>query len=391
MDSQAAAKTEVSPLEAARRVAPVVRAHSQQAERERRLTGPVVEALSEAGLFGLFAPRSLGGLEADPPTAARVIEEVTAADSAAGWALFNPAAWAFFSARLPDRGAEEIYGGGAVAAVAGPFHPPMQAVAADGGYRITGRSPFVSNCRDARWIATTALVATGGDGPQAIAAYLRADQFAIIDTWDVLGMRGTGSDDVAATDAFVPAARTCALAPEFTPGSHYRGPLYRFSMMGAVAATLAPIALAVARNAIEEVSAIAQHKTPFGSATLLRERPAAQQKIAEAEAALRSARALLYETLGAVWERVLAGEPVSLQQRADLLLAVTNAISSAGRVADLTYSVAGTTGIYARNPLERHFRDLQVLRQHGFASEARYETAGRVYVGLPPDWAPIVL
>jgi alkylation response protein AidB-like acyl-CoA dehydrogenase len=60
-------------------------------------------------------------------------------------------------------------------------------------------------------------------------------------------------------------------------------------------------------------------------------------------------------------------------------------------VADLTYSVAGTTGIYARNPLERHFRDLQVLRQHGFASEARYETAGRVYLGLPPDWAPIVL
>jgi alkylation response protein AidB-like acyl-CoA dehydrogenase len=136
---------------------------------------------------------------------------------------------------------------------------------------------------------------------------------------------------------------------------------------------------------------MAQGKTPFASTTLLRERTTAQVKLAQAEAMLRSARALLYETLGEVWEQTLAGEPTSLEQRADLLLAVAHATSSAAKVVELAYSVAGTSGIYTKNPLERHFRDIQVLKQHGFASENRYETVSQVYFGLPPEFAPTAL
>jgi len=167
--------------------------------------------------------------------------------------------------------------------------------------------------------------------------------------------------------------------------------LYQFSLMGALAVTFPPIVLAIARNAIDEVFAIAQEKTPFGSTRLLRERAMAQVKLAQAEAALRSPRALLYDTLGEVWERPLDDEPASLKHRADLLLATVNATESATKVAELMYSVAGTHGIYTRNPLERHFRDLQMLKQHGFASESRYEAVGQVYLGLPPEFAPVML
>jgi alkylation response protein AidB-like acyl-CoA dehydrogenase len=152
-------------LEAARRIAPVIRAHNEEAERERRLSKPVLDALTEAGLLRMFNPRSLGGLEVDPLTCARVVEEVSAADSVAGWSLFNPLAWAHLCARLPDAGAEEILGRNPHAVLAGPFHPPMQAIPVDGGYRITGRSPFASNCRDATWIAVTAMV-MDGDHPR---------------------------------------------------------------------------------------------------------------------------------------------------------------------------------------------------------------------------------
>jgi indole-3-acetate monooxygenase len=193
------------------------------------------------------------------------------------------------------------------------------------------------------------------------------------------------------TNTFVPTTRTFPLVAEFEPGSHFQGSLYRFSLMGDLAATFAPIVLAIARNAINEVSAIAHRKTPFGSTTLLSQRTTAQIKLAEAEAVLRSARSLLYETLKERWEQTLTGESPSLTQKADLLLATVNANTSAGKVAQLMYSVAGTSGIYTRNPLERHFRDLQVLRQHGFASESRYETVGQVYLGITPEWAPIVL
>jgi len=385
-------------IDAARRITPVIRDHNEEAERERRLSRAVLDALTDAGLLRMWTPRSLGGLEVDPLTCARVIEEVAGADSAAGWTLVNPLTYAFFCARLPDEGAEEIYRSGPNALIAGPFHPPVQATPVAGGYRLTGRAPFASNCHDATWIARTALVMDGdtprlraSGAPEVLLAIVPIDDCEIIDTWYVMGMRGTGSDDIALTDLFVPQARTFPLVPEFAPGSHYQGPLYKFSAMGNVAATFPLVVLAIARQALDEVYTLAQGKTPFASTTVLRERATAQVKLAQAEAAVRSARALLYDTLGETWEQTLAGEPPSLVQRADLLLAVANATSSSAKAVELAYNVAGTSGIYTRNPLERHFRDMQVLKQHGFASENRYETVSQVYFGLPPEFAPVVL
>ena len=99
-------------IEAARRIAPVIREHNGEAERERRLSRPVLDALYETGLLRMFTPRSLGGLEVDPITRALVIEEIAGHDTAAGWTLENPLDWAYLCARLPDEGAEEIYSGG---------------------------------------------------------------------------------------------------------------------------------------------------------------------------------------------------------------------------------------------------------------------------------------
>jgi len=379
-------------IDAARRIAPVIREHNEEAERERRLSPPVLAALHESGLLRMCTPRSLGGLEADPLTRALVIEEISAHDTAAGWTLANPLDWAYLCARLPDEGAEEVYGGGANIVIAAQFGRPMQAAPTEGGYRITGRAPFVSNCHDTNWIATTAMVTTGGQTraesePEMVMAYLPPGSCEIIDTWHVSGMRGTGSNDIAVTDVFVPRARTFPIVPEFTPGSHYQGSLYRFPLIGIVASNLPPLVLAVARRAIDEVTELAQGKVPVTRSTALRERASAQAKLAQAEAILRAGRGLLYDTLRETWEATLAGETISLRQKADVLLAMTHAVSSAVKAVDLMYSVAGTSGIYTRSPLERYFRDVQVLKHHAFGAETRYETVGQVYLGLPPDFA----
>ena len=105
---------------------------------------------------------------------------------------------------------------------------------------------------------------------------------------------------------------------------------------------------------------------------------------------LRSGRVLLYDTLSDAWRATLTGETFSLRQKADLLLAMTNAVSSAVKAVELMYSVAGTSGIYTRNPLERYFRDVQVLRHHAFGAETRYETVGQVFLGLPPDFPALL-
>jgi alkylation response protein AidB-like acyl-CoA dehydrogenase len=378
-------------IEAARRIAPVIREHYDEAERERRLSPPVLAALHETGLLRMCTPRSLGGLEADPLTRALVIEEISGHDTAAGWTLANPLDWAYLCARLPDAGAEEIYRRGANVVIAAQFGRPMQAAPAPGGYRITGRAPFVSNCHDATWIATTAMVMAGDPSraegaPEMVMAYLPHESCHVIDTWHVMGMRGTGSNDVAVTDVFVPTARTFPLMPEFTPGSHYQGPLYKFPLVGIIASNLPPLLLAVARRAIEEVSALAQGKVPVAASTLLRERASAQAKLAQAEAILRAARMFLYDTLSETWEATVAGETLSLRHKADVLLAMTHAVQSAVQAVELMYRMAGTSGVYTRSPLERYFRDVQVLRHHAFGAETRYETVGQVYLGLPPDF-----
>jgi alkylation response protein AidB-like acyl-CoA dehydrogenase len=384
-------RSDATLIESARRIAQVIREYNQEAERERRLSPAVLAALHEVGLLRMCTPRSLGGLEADPLSRALVIEEISGHDSAAGWTLANPLDWAYLCARLPDEGAEEIYSRGANIVIAAQFGRPMQAAPVQGGYRITGRAPFVSNCHDANWIATTAIVTAGDQSraegePEAVMAYLSRESCEVIDTWHVMGMRGTGSNDVGVTDVFVPRARTFPFVPEFTPGSHYQGPLYRFPLIGIVASNLSPLVLAVARRAIEEVSALAQGKVPVAARASLRERSSAQAKLAQAEAILRAGRALLYDTLSDTWQATLAGETLSLAQKADVLLAMTHAVSSAVKAVELMYSVAGTSGIYTRNPLERYFRDVQVLRHHAFGAETRYETVGQVYLGLPPDF-----
>ena len=244
----------------------------------------------------------------------------------------------------------------------------MRADPAEGGSHITGRAPFVSNCQDANWIATTAVVMDGGQPrtdeagqPNVVMVYFPAARCQVVDTWHVLGMRGTGSHDVEVTDVFVPTIRYFPFVPEFTPGSHYRGPLYRFPTVGTVATNLSPLVLAVARQAIDEVVTLAQGKMPVVSSTSLRERASAQAAVARAEAILRAGRLLLYDTLNEVWRATLAGQTISLGQRADLQLAMTHAVSSAVKAVELKYRIASTSGIYTRSPLERYFRDVQVL------------------------------
>jgi len=381
-----------SLIDAAREIAPIIRQYSEEAERERRLSQPALSALREAGLLRMTTPRSLGGLETDPVTRVLVIEEIGRHDSAAAWTLENPLDWAFLCCRLPDEGAAEIYSRGADILIAGQFGRPLKATSTDGGYRISGRAPFVSNCYDADWILSMVVVDeddSAGDEPEMRMVYLPSQQCEIIDTWNVMGMRGTGSNDISLTDVYVPKSRTFPFVPEFQPGSHYLGPLYRLPVVGAAASGIPTPMLGVARRALDEVTELAQTKTPVASSGRLKERPSAQVQLGRAEAILRSGRLLLLETLSEAWRRCVDGETHTLEQKAELLLALAHAMSSAVQAVELACSIAGTTAFRATSPLERCFRDVQTMRHHVFASEQRYGTFGQVRLGVPPDF-PVV-
>lgn len=374
-------------------IAPLIREHSAHGERERRLAPAVIQEMSSAGLFRMLTPRTLGGLELDPLTCARVIEKVAEADGSAAWVLGNANSVAWWCGRLPEAGVEDIYANGPDTLIAAAFHPPVEAMTVDGGFRLTGTRALASGIHDSTWLMLSAIVMEGGQprsdagGPEVIAAFVPTKEIEIVDTWVALGMRGTDSNDVAIHDLFVPATRTYRLAAQAPLNPFYQRPLYRLSAMAEVSAISTPVFLGIARQAIDAVRDLAHRKTPFGSTNVLAQQAMVQRQVARAEGLLRSSRLLFHETLAADWERACNDEPHPLVARADALLATVHGVDAAVEAVDAMHALAGTTGIYARDPLERHFRDVHTLRHHGFVSERRYETVGQVYLGVPPEFA----
>lgn len=373
-------------------IAPILSQYIDEEEKARRLSIPVRKALIEAGFFKLYLPNSLGGLEADPITTARVVEEVSRYNTAAGWALMVANSSSWFGSRLPEKGIEEIYQSGPNVLIAAAFHPPMQATRVSNGYRITGRSPLASNIHDANWLFVSAFVMDGdkikmqSGIPEVIGVFIKAGGYEIIDTWHTLGMRATDSNDVSAKDTFVSGYLSYTLAPEFEANRYFRGPLYQYCAIGAFGASLVPPnALALARNSIHELKMIAEKKTPLGSMVPIQQRGSVQRKLGQAEALVESSRAFLYKQITDTWNKTLAGQQLSFQEKANVLLAGAHTVQSCSQAVDMMYSAAGSTAIYNRSKLEQYFRDAQVIRQHGFFNESRYETAAQIYFGLQPD------
>lgn len=381
-----------NPLEKAESLGVLIGQQTEEEEKNGRLLPSTINSLREAGYYRLFLPKSLGGVEADPLTAANIVEIISMHNVAAGWSMMvaNTAHW--WCCRLPEKGVKQIYQNGPDTFLAGAFHPPMKAIPVDEGYIISGRTPLTSNVHEAEWIAVTAMVFENGmmkinhGVPEVRVVMLHVSQYQVIDTWQTIGMKATDSNDVVANDVFVPTHLTCILSPVFEPNAYFAGPLYRYPALGAgIASLIAPVALAIARNAINEIMELADKKVPFGSSAPIRERGSVQRKVGLSEALVQSARAYLYQTLSNTWSKVLAGETISLRERAELILASTHTNQSCSQVVDMMYSASGTYGIYLKNKLAHLFADAQVIRQHGFSNESRYESVAQVYLGLQPD------
>jgi alkylation response protein AidB-like acyl-CoA dehydrogenase len=370
---------------------PLIRAASAEAEVERRLSAGVAEALRDAGCYRLFRPRSRGGLEFDPVSAFRVIEELSRIDSAAGWNVAIANAAEPFGAWYSDETTAEVFGS-AQAIMCGSFFPPRRAVPVEGGYRLSGRCPFNSNCHAATWIVALAHVYDDGvarldenGAPVTLMTLFPREQAEIIDNWDTLGMRGTGSHDLSVDDLFVPAERAVPFTPLEQPGRAYSGPSHRLTIWPAVTCNAVP-ALGIAQAAIDEFAELAAKKTPSYTATALKDRPIVQLRFAQAVAKVESARAYLHEAFDAAWQGALDGRSLDLAGKARLQLAASHVPIAAAEAVDLIHSIAGTAAIRNDQTFQRHFRDVHVITQHAFVCESRMEAVGQVRLGLDPNW-----
>lgn len=371
--------------DAVERAAPAIEQGREDGERERRLPDATAAALREAGLFKLWTPREYGGDEVDLPSFMEAVEEVSRIDGAAGWTFANLAAGAVLTAFLPGEGARGVYGRGPNVAIGGSVVPNGRAVPVEGGFRLSGRWPLASGCHHADWLACVALVLDGETprmaptgAPDFRVMFFPQGEAEILDTWHSLGLRGTGSTDVAVEEVFVPERLASGL---FAAPVQVGGALYRIGILPLYSMALACVLLGTARAGIEAFVTLARAKTPTMSQTGLAVRPTVHAEVARATALVESARAYLYRVAEGLTAAVAAGGGVPDELEASRRLACAGAGAACPAAVDLVYALAGATPVYAGHPLERCLRDVRTASQHLAFSPVWWEKTGQFYFG----------
>ena len=268
------------------------------------------------------------------------------------------------------------------------YGPNGRAVACDGGYRVTGKWSFASGSRHATWLGGHSLVC-GPDGAPLLdhagetierTMLFPRGSATIIDDWQVMGLRGTGSDSYSVTDLFVPAPYSAARdgdADRREPGT-----LYKFSSLNLYAVGFGGVALGLARAMLDAFLALAKTKTPAAVASSLQANPVIQAQVGRSEARLRAARTHLIQVLREIYDEVEEAGHITLAQRITIRMASTFAIQEARDVSEFVWQEAGSTAIFEKNPFERRFRDLHSVTQQAQGRSHHFETVGQHFLGL---------
>lgn len=377
----------VDALAAARELAPAIAARAAEGEQIGCVPTDLLERIEKAGLIDLMLPTSFGGLELDPVTVVDVVTELSRADGSVGFTILSLNA-TFFVAWLDPDAARTVLAD-RPRAVATVFAPLGKAYPRpDGGLRVTGRWPFNSGCRNASWFANGVMV-QDGDKPAMVPpgrpdwrlVFVPSGDVEVLPTWNVAGLKGTGSNDVRMTDIDV--------APEFTANPIFEparqdGAIFRWSFFALMGVLFAGFPLGIARRALDEFVSLAPHKSR-GSKPLAEEQ-SIQLIVARSEARLRAAQAYVREVLAQAWDRTLAGDEMTTADRAAVRLATGHAMRAGCEVVDSVFRVAGGSALYDTSPLQRCWRDVNAGSHHGYFSEYHETRVGRAMLDVPvPD------
>jgi len=348
---------------------------SQSINDDRQIPHQLIDSMVSQGLFRLLVPRSVGGKEIGLLDYLAITQAISSADASMGWSFNQNNILGTMASLMSESLAKEIWADTSTILSNGPpQHASIEAV--DGGYSITGHWNFSSGSRHSTWV-----VAIGKHAGQILSLIMPHADVEWIDSWQVGGLRGTGSFSFEANALFVPAHRTWIEAQAVR---REKGPLYLINRRLLFGAGFASVALGVARSALDEAIKTSLVKSPQEQA-LLRDQVQTQRDIGAAEALWGSSDAYLKEKARTLWENACAHDELRLSDRIGLRLASTWAIRKAAEVVDIAYSVFGATSIFEDQPIQRKFQDAHAITQQLQGRFEHYETAGQFYLGLEPQ------
>ena len=393
-DDRLPADIDAQPLvQAAAALRPVIRGYREEIEREQWLPKALVEQFHAAGFYSMVIPRELGGLQVDPLTYIRVIELLSEGAGSVGWNLANNSIVQLVTLGLPDEGVHEIYAHGADTVLAGTaVQGGGRAVPVDGGHRITGRWRFGSGCQESSWMLGSFQIFDGDEprrNPDGGPAYWRgvfprSETQVVEGSWDVTGLRATGSFDWTVEDVFLPERRTMVHAgvPLDNQWSRWPGLTYALPAQAWVGPHHCAVITGIARAGIDALIQLAGGKTPRGRTGLLCENPQVQDAVGRADAILNAGRIYRNAMITELWNTIASGRETTLEQRARCRLAAVYAADSARNAMDLMYRHGGSTSFERESRLAECWRDLHVVGQTVTLAPEWYPIGGRVYLNM---------
>jgi alkylation response protein AidB-like acyl-CoA dehydrogenase len=368
----------------ARTLAPEIAAAISGIDASCDLPADLVNRIVDHGFFRMAVPKSYGGLEADPITQVRVVEEFAKVDGSVGWIAMVGIAGAYQSAFLPPEAARRIFSNPRTLCAGQISHTGQSADVVPGGYRLTGRFRFASGCRYATIFQCGVTLRENGqpvvrDGkPAQRILMVPTGNAKIIDTWDTIGMRATGSHDISVEDAFVPHEDSYSAAD----AAQVNGPLYVFRPLFLCAHLGVP--LGIARGVLDAAIDACKSKRLPPDGQLLRDEPKTQEAIARAETMLAAARAYAYGTLNDLWEILRSGKQPDPHLAAAFRTSKVHAYDVARQVTSSMMDVLATSAVSRQSVFDRALRDLATAAQHRQLHPRLYLPAGRIFLGLDP-------
>lgn len=355
-----------------------IRERRQEFEDQRYISQDIIEQFKEIGVYRAMVPGVYGGDEKSPGEFLEMVEAISAADGSAGWVASFGMSPAYLAA-LPESTVTQVWKDSPDTVFAGGIFPPQPAERVEGGFRVKGRWRYASGCMGADLVGV-GIVPEGDDNPLPRMAVMPRAQVTIDETWDMVGMQGTGSHDLVVDDVFVPEEWT------FVRGArpNVDAPFFSFPSLSFASQVLSVTMLGMAREALDVVEAMGHGRKSITGAPSMGEREYVQIAIAKAEARTRAARLYFYQCVDSVWASILKGDTPEKEQVNQMRLSTTWLTSECAEAIRACYEVAGMTSSENSNPLSRLMRDAMLPTQHAFMGAVTYKNAGAMFFGHDP-------
>jgi alkylation response protein AidB-like acyl-CoA dehydrogenase len=372
-------------LDGARGLVPLLKQRARQTEDQRMVSPDIIEAVRETGIFGLLQPKRFGGLEYGFSDFVRLTIELGAGCGSTAWCVAIAVIHNWAAGLWPREAQEEVWAD-PQALVCGSYVPNGTCQPVSGGYKISGRWGFMSNCDHSAWFIVGMIVPPAAEGRQPTPAWAlvpRADA-RIDDTWYAMGMCGTGSKTVAIDEpTFVPAHRVLPVATINSgeaPGSLVNtNPIYKLTFTGAAPYTLCSVPVGIAAGALKDFIEAASTKMatqPGGPPRPMHELSHVQLAIADASAAVDAATLLLTRDTEAMEATLARGMLPSIDERITYRRNQAYAASQSARAVTALFEAQGASAGDLASPIQRAWRDTHFVARH---MSLAWPTTGAMY------------